>query len=102
VNLEQELTNALTRQQAPPGIAERVMARIDSRARPAAAPGLWPWSGFRLAMGFVLLVMIGFSAVRQDEVRRERQQSEIAARQLMTALQIASEALNDAKRIVRQ
>ena len=104
MNLEHELTEALNRKEPPPGMVERVMARIDSREAPAVGPsfGHAHWAGLRLAVGLVLLVVIGFGVVRQREARRERQQAEFAARQLMTALQIASEALNDARRIVRQ
>jgi len=108
VNLEDKLSEALHRKQPPPGMVERVMARIDRRAAPAVAPSFWHahWAGLRLAVAAVLAVLIiafGLGAVvRQREVRRERAQAEFAARQLITALQIASEALNDAKRIVRQ
>lgn len=102
MNLEHELTEALNRKQPPPGMVERVMARIDAREGSSWHAHL---AGLRLAaglVGLVLLVVIGFGVVRQREARREQQQAEFAARQLMTALQIASEALNDAKRIVRQ
>lgn len=104
MNLEHELTKALDRKHAPPGIAERVMAQIHSREVPAMAPSFWHAhsAGLRLALSLVLLVAIGFGLIRQGEARRERQQAEFATRQLMTALQIASEAINDAKRIVRQ
>jgi hypothetical protein len=104
VILEHELTEALNRKQPPPGMVERVMARIDSREAPAVAPSFRQahWTRLRLGIALVLLVMIGFGVVRQREVRREQQQAEFATRQLMTALQIASEALNDAKRMVQR
>ena len=105
MNLEQKLSEALHRKQPPPGMVERVMARIDGRAAPAVTPAFWHarWAGLRLAVGAVLIVALGLGVVvRQREVRRERVQAEFAARQLITALQIASEALNDAKRMVRQ
>jgi uncharacterized protein HemX len=103
VNLEHELTEALNRKQPPPGMVDRVMARIESQEMPAAA-SFWRAHrvGLRLAAALVLLMAIGFGVVRRREAQLERQQAEFAARQLMTALQIASETLNDAKRIVRQ
>jgi hypothetical protein len=104
VNLEQELAEAMKRKQPPPGLAGRVMARIDSREAPASATSFWHFhgAGLRLAVAVTLLVMIGVGVVWQRETRLDRQQGEAAARQLMTALQIASEALNDAKRMVGQ
>ena len=104
MNLEHELTEALNRKQPPPDMVERVLARIDSREAPAGAPSFWHAhrTGLRLAAGLVLIVVIGFGVVRQREARRERQQAEFATRQLLTALQIASKTLNDAKRIVQQ
>ncbi len=104
MNLEHELAEALKRKQPPPGLIGRVMARIDSRDAPAAAPSFWLvyGAGLRLAVGVALLLMIGVGVVWQRETRLERQQGEFAARQLMTALQIASEALNDARRMVGQ
>ena len=104
MNLDQELAEALRRKQPPPGMVDRVMATIDSRKAPAVAPSFWHahGAGLRLAAGLVVIVAIGFGVVRQREALRERQEGEFATRKLMTALQIASEALNDAKRIVEQ
>ena len=104
MKLEHELAEALNRKQPPPGMVERVIARIDSRETPGVTPSFRHahWAGLRLAVGLVVLVTIGFGVVRQREARQERQQAEFATRQLMTALQIASEALNDARMIVRQ
>jgi hypothetical protein len=103
--VEHELAAALNRKQPPRGLVERVMARIDSRGAPAEAPSFFRQAHgtpLRLGIALVLLVMmIGVGVVRQREVRREQQQAEFATRQLMIALQIASEALNDAKRIVK-
>ena len=104
MNLEDELIEALRRKQPPPGMVERVIARIDSREASAPSPSFWHahWSGLRLAISLVVIVAIGIGLVRQRETRRERQRAEFATRQLMTALQIASETLNDARQIVRQ
>jgi hypothetical protein len=104
VNLEDELTKALSRKQPPRGMVERVMARIESREPAVGLSFRQPfWRRPRFAAALVLLVMtIGFGVFWQREVRLEQQQAEFAARQLMTALQIASQTLNDAKRIVQQ
>ncbi len=104
MNLEQELSEALKRKQPPPGLVDRVMARVESGHAAEKAPSFWHTrrAVLGLAAAAVLLVAIGTGVVRQREASREREQGEFAARQLMTALQIASETLNDAKTIVRQ
>ena len=95
MNLEQELKDALKRQ-PPPDMAERVMAAIDARKVPAAAAlTLWRRAGLPLAAAAALLLVVGIGVVRQREA--EREQGEAAARQLVTALRIASETLNEAK-----
>jgi hypothetical protein len=103
VNLEHELGEALKRKQPPPDLVDRVMTRIEARQAPPDAPSFWyaHRTGLGLAASLVLLVAIGFGVVRQREARREQQQAEFAAKQLITALQIASETLNDARRMVQ-
>jgi hypothetical protein len=102
VNLDDQLSDALKRRQPPPGLVERVMTRIESGVKGAAIP-FWrrPAFALRLATAAVLVAAIGAGIVRQRDARLEQQRGEMATRQLMTALQIASEALNDAKRSVQ-
>jgi len=97
VNLEQELKDALKRQPPPPDMTGRVMAAIDARAVPAATPSFWRRhpAGLPLAAAAALFVVVGLGVARQREA--EREQGEAAARQLVTALRIASETLNAAK-----
>lgn len=104
MNLERQLIEAFRRKQPPPGMVERVMAKISATERPGAGRPFWHahWSRLRLAACVVLAVSIGFGVVRQQEARRERDRAELVAQQLITALQIASETLKDAQRIVQQ
>ena len=97
MNLEQELKDALKRQPPPPDMTGRVMAAIDSREVRARAPSFWRRhpAGLPLAAAATLLVVVGIGVSRQREA--EREQGEAAARQLVTALRIASETLNDVK-----
>jgi len=97
VNLEQELKDALKRQPPSPDMTGRVMAAINSREVPARAPSFWRRhpAGLPLAAAAALLVVVGVGVARQREV--ERAQGEAAARQLVTALRIVSETLNEAK-----
>jgi hypothetical protein len=97
VNLEHELKQALKRQPPAPGMTERVMAAVNSRETAARAPSFWrARPGLRLTAAAVLIVAVGVGVARQREASRERLESELAARQLITALRIASEALNKA------
>jgi hypothetical protein len=103
MNLDQELADALRRKDPPADLAGRVMARIESNEAPATRWWALPAFGARalVAASVVLIVVIGLGVMRQMEQRRERERGELAARQVMTALQIASESLNDAMRSVR-
>lgn len=99
MNLEQELKDALKRQQAPPGMTERVMAAVDSGKAREARPSFRDRhrAVLQLAAAALLLVVVGVGVVNRRETVREREQGEAAARQLVTALRIASEALNEAR-----
>lgn len=99
MNIEQELKDALKRQSPPPDMTERVMAAINSRRVPPAPQSFWQHAGLPLAAAAALLLVVGAGVARQREV--ERQQGEAIARQLVTALRIASETLNSAKREIR-
>jgi hypothetical protein len=98
VNLEHELKDALKRQQPAPGLADRVMAAIDSRGTQRGAPSSW-WRhrALQLAAAAVVIVAVGVGVARQQIADRERERGEAAARQLVTALRIASETLNEAR-----
>jgi hypothetical protein len=113
MNLDRQLREALARKNPPPEMVDRVVARIEQRdeaglgrregiARPEGRVYLHRAYVLQLAAVLLIFLAIGFGVVRQREAARERQRAETAARQLMTALQIASETLNDAQRIVQQ
>lgn len=99
MNLEQELKDALKRQPPPPGMVERVIATLKVEKPPAAAPSFWRLyrTGIELTAAAALFLVVGIGVVRDREASRERQQGEQAARQLITGLRIASEALNQAR-----
>jgi len=103
MDLEHRLRKALARQEPPADLVDRVTARIERGALRETRPPLWrarPVLAFAAVV--VVVVSIGFGLRSQLEQRRERERGELAARQLVTALQIASETLNDAQRIVHQ
>jgi hypothetical protein len=80
MDLEQELQQALSRKDPPPGFAERVEAAA-ARPRPVA-PVRW----LALAASVVLLIG-GAAAYRQH-------QGQVAKQQLMTAMKITAVKLN--------
>ena len=113
MNLDRQLREALARKNPPPQMVDRVVARIEQRdeegpgrrdgiARPERRTDLRRVFVLQYAAVLLICLAIGFGVVRQREATRERERAETAARQLLTALQIASETLNDAQRIVQQ
>jgi len=84
--VERDLHEALRRKAAPPGFAERVLARAEH----SRAPGhYWGW----LAAAALVLLMIGGIAVLREQ-RREAE-GERAKKQLMVGLQITGSKLRD-------
>jgi hypothetical protein len=91
--LEDELRTALLRREPPEGFADRVMARVPERRR------LWnSWSHSWLAAAAALLIaMLGGGAYEYHRAQRIRQQAEQAKAELVIALEIASEKLQNTK-----
>ena len=85
-----------TRLRAFGASARRAVARViaGERRRKGRA--------YALAAATIVVISIGFGVARQRAANEERRRGELATRQLMTALQIASETLNDAQRLVKQ
>ena len=101
--LEDDLRQALSRQEPPDGFAERVLARVQAEQ---SRPGVWDrLSGwFRMpalrlatvvALCMVLAIGIGF-----EQQRRTREQGEAAKQKLMLALRITSSKLQTARTAV--
>jgi len=103
---EESLREALRPEDAPPGFADRVLAR----ARDLPAREKQPWfrlrayfakPALRWATAVLCLAIVGSVAYRVQQQRR-RQEGELARMQVKQALRIASVKLNAARRIVRQ
>jgi hypothetical protein len=90
MKLEDELRNALRRQDPPAGFAERVIqqagpARANFRpAQPKRRPYVW-WPAFAAAAAAVVFSL---------SVENRHRQEEEAGRQAIVALRIASQKLN--------
>ncbi|MCU0242964.1 MAG: hypothetical protein MUF51_11140 [Vicinamibacteria bacterium] len=95
--LEHDLKDALRRQQAPSGFAERVLAQAlgETPERPSTPRLLFLRRGWTLAAAAALIALIGAGLfARQSYVR---QRNEAALHQTLAALEIASTQLTRAE-----
>ena len=105
---EEKLRNALRREAAPEGFAERVLARTRGEPQPRAktwrqfralvARPLFRWT---LAAAAVCLVIVA-GLVHHQRQERLRQEGELARVQVRQALHIASVKLNVAREKVQE
>jgi hypothetical protein len=106
---EDELKNALQRQEAPDGFADRVLARAAGQA-PRSLRSTWRDSLWnvcaqplvRWAAVAAVSVALVVGGVHYRNVQRERAQGEAAKEQLLLALRIAGSKLQLAKAKVDQ
>ncbi|MGO8731598.1 MAG: hypothetical protein ACLQVM_02265 [Terriglobia bacterium] len=103
---EDKLRDALRREAAPEGFAEKVMARIRGLPQPAAiawrqfgAVFARPVLGWALAAAAVCLV-VAAGVLHHERQDRLRQEGEMARVQVRQALHIASVKLNAARKKV--
>ena len=111
---ENELKNALRRQEAPEGFTERVLARVAQQksveAKPAIRESLLNflarpmqrWAMLRWAAAAALCAVliaggIGYRHMEELKAQREQAQGEAAKQQLMLALRIAGSKLQLAR-----
>lgn len=95
--LEQELRNALRRQDAPPDFTERVLAQASRRP---SQPGLWQrittamqLPSLRFATAAVLVVAAVGGSVEYRHYQQHKREGEQARQQLMLALRITGSKL---------
>jgi hypothetical protein len=96
---EQQLEEALARKHAPDGFADRVMTRLDV-PQPHRR---WQWPAAstlrRIAAAVILVAALGGLTAHQVAEHR-RAEGELARREVMTALHIASAKMRVAQRAV--
>jgi hypothetical protein len=99
--LEHELRQALRREEAPAGFAERVLAKAQAQATPESWWQRWvrglQAGALRYATVAVLVVATVVGAVEYKRHEQDRRQGEFARQQLMLALRIASGKLQYAQ-----
>ena len=102
-SLENNLRDALRRQEPPDGFAERVLSRIPPRPegwKPRLA-ALFRMPALRWAMaGAMIVCLLIAGLVQQERQRRIQAEGEMAKAQLIQALRIASLKLNTARKKV--
>lgn len=105
--IEEQLKNALRRQDAPPDFTERVLARIVARnSSPQVRRDPW-WSILtrpllRWAAITATATSLVVGGIHYSNVRRERAKGQAAKQQLMLALRIAGSKLQLAQVKVNQ
>ena len=83
--LEALLRQALRREEAPAGLAERVLSRLPA---PSATPAPWIWLRWALAATLCVLLL---GTVQLSTERRRRAEGELARAQVLAALRITAE-----------
>ncbi|MEA2235700.1 MAG: hypothetical protein QOC81_424 [Thermoanaerobaculia bacterium] len=99
MKLEKQLQRTLARTSAPDGFADRVLARLgEARSRRASR---WPAASTlrRIAAALLLTAALGGLTAHQIAEHR-REEGELARREVMTALHIASAKMRVAQRAV--
>ena len=106
MSLEQELRRALKRKDPPSGFDDRVLSRIAKGETVDIATARRGWARISLPIAASLLVVFGttfyFQQQEQREQRENQAQTEQAARDVVLALQIASETISAAQARVQE
>ena len=108
MNLEQELRRALTRKDPPSGFDDRVLSRIAAGDTVRVPQPKARWVRFPLPIAASLMLAVGaayYVQYQQYHDRQERAQQahvERAAREVVLALQIASETISEAQAKVEE
>jgi len=101
MNLEQELRRALQRKDPPRGFHDKVLSRIAAGETVRIPATRWRWPRIALPLAASLMLAFGgtYYAYRQQEqqAREQRALTEHAARDVVLALQIASEKISSAQ-----
>ena len=87
--IERDLREALHRREAPPGFAERVLAKTRQPETRRHRGHSWAW----LAAAALVLLMIGGIGIVQE--RRRQAEGERAKEELMVGLRITGSKLRD-------
>jgi hypothetical protein len=99
--LENELHNAMRREEPPEGFADRVLARVSERKHVSRMLFLMRPS-FRWALAGALCLLLVVAGVEYRQDKQEQARGEAAKAQLMLALRITAGKLQLAQEKVQQ
>ena len=99
--LEEELRNAMRREEPPEGFLERVLAQA-ARKKRSAWSCVFAWNGLRWAAAGALCLVLAGAGMEYRKAQQERVRGESAKAQLMLALRIAGHKLQIAQTRVQQ
>jgi hypothetical protein len=103
MSLDHELRRALSRKDPPAGFDDRVLARITARETARVPARGRRWTRASLPLAASLLLAFGGIYYTQEQQRQAREaQAEQAARQVVLALQVASETVSAAQAKVQE
>lgn len=107
MNLDRQLKRALRRETPAPGLAQRVLDRIEResadahRFGPAPAEPAWSRRSWRALAASLLLTAFVGGWVAHDAAERRREEGERARDQVLIALRIAGSKMRYAQQEVR-
>jgi hypothetical protein len=102
MSLEHELRRALRRTDPPRGFDDRVLSRIAKGETVYIATARRGWPRVAMPIAASLLIAFGATYYVQQERREDQAQTEQAARDVVLALQIASETVAAAQAKVEE
>ncbi len=98
-NIDETLQRTLARARAPEGFADRVLARID--APQSKQPSRWLSASTLRRIAAVILFTAALGGLTAHQIAEHRRaEGELAKREVMTALHIASAKMHVAQRAV--
>jgi len=101
MRLEDELRNAMRREEPPEGFIERTLARATA-TRHSPWAGVFAWRGMRWALAGALCLVLVLAGVGYKREQEERARGAAAKAQLMLALQITANKLQLAQEKTQQ
>ncbi len=99
--LEDELRNAMRREEPPEGFAGRVLARVHEKKQ-SAWTGIFSSRSLRWALAGAMCLALMVAGVEYKRAQDERARGEAAKQQLMLALRITADKLQLAQEKVQQ
>ena len=100
-HLEDELREAMRREEPPAGFTNRVLAAA-SGTRTNPWTRIFGWSGVRWALAGAMCLMLAVAGIEYKQRRDEQERGEAAKAQLMQALRITADKLEFAQATIQK